>query len=110
MAETKAAHTPGPWKLCGPNDGRNSAVVAGVEGGDPPYILCDVYKDVEEIARNAKANARLISAAPDLLAALKFFLERYVAFVASGDCGNWDVKFDPEVVKATAAIAKAEGK
>jgi hypothetical protein len=56
-----------------------------------------------------EANARLIAAAPDLLAALKRLHERYITLVVSGDCGNWDPSTEPEVQLAREAIAIAEG-
>lgn len=45
-----------------------------------------------------------------LLAALKAMTERYVATVASGDCGHWDAEAEPEVIAARAAILTAEDK
>lgn len=55
----------------------------------------------------AAANLRLISAAPDLLAALQSMLDMYVALVNCGDCGNWNAEEVAEVIQARAAIAKA---
>lgn len=48
----------------------------------------------------AEANARLITAAPELLASLKALLERSIPRTP-----HW--KDDPEIVAARAAIAKA---
>ena len=50
---------------------------------------------------NQEANARLIAAAPDLLAELKHLLEAYLVTYGE-DC--------PAVERTRAAIAKAEGK
>lgn len=58
------------------------------------YVPCDVNRDTQE------ANARLIAAAPDLLAALKDYIE-WGAMTGS-DRDLFDEKF-------RAAIAKAEG-
>lgn len=55
------------------------------------------------------ANARLISAAPDLLEALQMFLSEYVSLVNSGDAGFWDAETEPKVKAARAAILKATG-
>ena len=59
-------HTPGPWEASGPliyvGNGRNRRIVADAgtyHGRDPEKIASTI------------ANARLISAAPDLLAALR---------------------------------------
>lgn len=91
-------HTPGPWTaICPPSSslttrmiqGSNSEIVAHI---GPQGWARDV--DVEV------ADARLIAAAPDLLAALRLCaatMERRF-----GDCF--------EVAKARKAIAKAEGR
>ena len=49
-------------------------------------------------------------AVPLLLEALKFFTAAHVARINSGDCGFWNPEEDAEVIKARAAISKAEGK
>jgi hypothetical protein len=57
------------------------------------------------------ADARLIAAAPELLASNEALLARYVALVESGDCGFWDAdaEAEPTVIAARAAIARARG-
>lgn len=85
-------HTPGPWFYS-----RN---------GNPIYItgnwdkVAGTYADVAEIAQQeqseAQANARLIAAAPDMLAALKAILDE------TGGMGG-------PFTAARAAIAKATG-
>lgn len=55
------------------------------------------------------ADARLIAAAPDLLAALNQLLTRYTELVNCGDCGNWNPETELEVKDARAAIRKAQG-
>lgn len=58
-------HTPGPWAVL--NDGDDEyAPVVGIEGGKR---IADVYQCRTD--SEATANARLIAAAPELLAALK---------------------------------------
>lgn len=56
----------------------------------------------------ANANMHLISSAPDLLEALKLFVSEYVELVESGDAGFWDAEAEAKVIKARAAILKAE--
>jgi hypothetical protein len=110
-------HTPGPWTWEGamnsdtihigpqqffefqgtktPVPMQNGQQVATVRAM-PPYPHCD-----DEQNRQAIANARLIAAAPDLLAALRFARQ----FVVKG----YDAT-TPDLAKIDAAIAKAEGK
>jgi Asp/Glu/hydantoin racemase len=78
-------HTDGPWKFRFESIDPEWAIVTTASGS----IIANVNSDQRQ-----KANARLIAAAPDLLAALK----NAVAFPISG---NW-------YEEAAAAIAKAE--
>lgn len=96
-------HTPGPWRAL------PEVLTGGIHhvGGRSPIVM----KEGRKIAcvsrsldarikdgpcKEAEANARLIAAAPDLLAALKLVVEQ----------GNLDVWLAKQ---ARAAIAKAEG-
>lgn len=94
MAEAK--HTPGPWDYALHTVEGVQTFNAMVTRDDAP--LCLVIADmVEGTPEEQNANARLMAAAPDLLAALK-------AVVAVAD--RRTVEFDA----ARAAIAKAEGR
>lgn len=115
-----AKHTPGPWRLChhlmsAENDAScpcgyrggiwgsdhehmvcemGSTAIAGQEGMEPPR-----YERAVELA-----NARLIAAAPDLLAALKAVADDAVVF-ARGERA-----VSPEAFALLeAAIKRAEG-
>ncbi len=55
-------HTPGPWRVTGPNVRAGHALLA---------IVCDHWADEKTPEPEKEANARLIAAAPDLLDALK---------------------------------------
>lgn len=96
MNETK--HTPGPWESWPHNRARHPVHSYGIsaEGGLP----CDVADviDFDGSPGESEANARLIAAAPDLLAACQVFLN------APHDSAR-------RAAKATmsAAIAKATG-
>lgn len=95
-----AAHTPGPWSV----QGRHQMEVSGPPG---TIIICDIGRSgapSEEIYATGQADARLIAAAPDLLAALASITdechEQRKTYAVSAKAIN----------AARAAIAKARGK
>ena len=89
-------HTPGPWTIA---DGESRRVYLINHGRDA------VGETVYTETRNP-ADARLIAAAPDLLAALKGILREHDALqMAEGRTGDrW-----PAATRARAAITKATG-
>ena len=85
-------HTPGPWEMDG------SGAVFGPDGD--PIMTCGLYAVCfGEGSEEGYANARLIAAAPDLLAAC-------VEFVRKVECGEARSKRSYAQMKA--AIKKAE--
>ena len=86
----KQKHTPGPWHISKDGNDVENVMDAGV---------CAMYAD-----ETATANAHLMAAAPDLLAALDSLL----SLGASEGFGQWEEW--EEVKVARAAIAKAEPK
>ena len=98
-------HTPGPWEWYGPNllcgGERQSENILNSADDGRPYgdhaALIEHHWDGDV----AKANARLIAAAPELLEALK-------EIVDAADGAGWE-QLDPSFKKARAAIAKATG-
>lgn len=99
------AHTPRPWKvLIDPND-EWPKVVAGSNIGKiianvNPESFCFGVADLVDMP--AQANARLIAAAPDLLAVLKESLN-VIPLGLSNRVDDW-------IIAAKAEIDKAEGK
>lgn len=103
----KVKHTPGPWHLSSKGDGRTY-----VEGGDTADDIACLLMDHAQSENNA--NARLIAAAPDLLAACK-------AIIATHPKHHWRIGSPGSVARmeqeeqeaaielARAAIAKAGG-
>lgn len=85
-------HTPGPWEVTRPS--ANSLFPLVIEVPNVAPIAYMAYN-------NAAINARLIAAAPDLLAALKGIME-WARRVSVANPGM-------EVANAAAAIAKATG-
>ena len=112
------AHTPGPWAVA-----RKRGPLHGIGATDPLAIKDSTGEYVATLGggsvhfANADANARLIAAAPDLLAALKAalpYLEHSVKFYRYQQAGHefWPNREEAEgnITEARAAIAKAEGK
>lgn len=66
-------HTPGPWKIGTP--GPNGCYTIGTEkGGLMTAIIAHSIREPKE-EQEAKANARLVAAAPDMLEALELYLK-----------------------------------
>lgn len=109
MGDAVSAHTPGPWSV--PHFARaHSCGCRYIFAGDYLGGIAEVYVDNGKAPSDggndcpsvdeATANARLISAAPDLLAALKLAHAEHAK----------SVLFGSEALRAMeAAIAKAEG-
>jgi hypothetical protein len=96
-------HTPGPWKY--------NSKLSGSENHRGFYITANRGMTIGELhpldpdGDEGKANARLISAAPDLLESLKAIL------ACDGSRGIYDAtKHIKEIQLAEIAIKKAEGK
>ena len=71
-----AKWTPGPWVVAEGSGGYVDEAVGGlgmmrVEGGPERLTLAVAIADVDPLPDEATANARLIAAAPELLAALR---------------------------------------
>jgi len=104
-----SAHTPGPWVL-----GNENNQCCDVECGDGRTSVSlnrfdSLMRDESHISRAERlANARLIAAAPDLLAALKGLRAAALSEYVSCDCPNASI-CRPSIKAADAAIAKAEG-
>lgn len=87
MKTKPQAHTPGPWHVVGEVDAMYSNIQVLAE--DNAFIV-----RVNSSNHSNKANARLIAAAPELLASLKEMVEWCV----------WNTDY---LARAKAAIAKA---
>jgi hypothetical protein len=99
-----AAHTPGPWESHN-NIGRKGKT--GVVADGAPCIIA-IMGNGKEWPALAQANAALISAAPELLEALKRLV---MAFEQGGTLYTEKGRtLYTEIRDAKAAIAKAEGR
>jgi len=100
---SQAKHTPGPWewsdKYRTADSERNTWSLLG--DGGYGILSCDGDENSpQSLGKSGAANARLIAAAPELLAALVEAASGYSEF-SEGDC---------EILrKCRAAIAKATG-
>lgn len=89
-------HTPGPWEVIG-----NGWHVSIVRADDNNTTICDTQ--LQEDSYETIANANLIAAAPDLLAACKAMLG--IDMPPAGEPGHID--YTHAVHMAAAAIVKA---
>lgn len=95
------SHTPGPWEVAIPGEvDEHYAVLDGFGH------TASVYGHPEQTS-TALANAHLIAAAPDLLAALRDCRDWLVAIC---DSNNLEATERGYLEAATAAIEKAEGR
>jgi hypothetical protein len=92
--------TPGPWRVMNYGreraDGRFNILAVWVD--DNSRQIATVGNEVWD--EEHEANARLIAAAPDLLAVTEAFRR---------ECLRQGIKFGPLIADAEAAIAKARG-
>ena len=101
---TEKGHTPGPWRVSSalPTKTRGIDILAGHS-----RMTASVYLHPHYMADDAAAdhaNAKLVAAAPDLLAALQAIID-----LDDGDAPDlWH--FEKEFDAGRAAIAKALGK
>lgn len=91
---TQPKHSPAPWK-----SGRN--VIAA-----DSTVICTVNRPLGGDARIEESNARLIAAAPDLLASLK---EMVAGLLATASLGLNEDEV-ARLQRAEAAISRAEGR
>jgi len=96
--ETK--HTPGPW-IVDPDSPTDISPTDDLRLGIASICHVDEAGGRWEFGEQSKANAKLIAAAPDLLAALQGLLAAYE------DPGNTGSTHDDKVQAARNAISKA---
>lgn len=115
-AAPKPAHTPGPWKVLTPRtiqyapNGRYVIVHPGADGAPDVCVLRELDAATTGAERRRKAaDAELIAAAPDLLAALRDLVRQIEISGAIDDYGH-PMKNLRALAVARAALAKAEGR
>jgi hypothetical protein len=102
-------HTPGPWGVgSAPRSAHtNKDKCLYIHGADPYAMVCELGSEKHP---EHQANARLIAAAPDLLAALRDVLRYCVTSSGLPDLGKGRTPEQQAAMnQARAAIEKAEG-
>ena len=103
-APASGQHTPGPWKF----GGTGSCEIYAADG----KAICEISFSALMYDGEGTANARLIAAAPALLAALEACAARFAGMRAQCDQAEWDENYSPDDAawqQARAAIAQAKG-
>jgi hypothetical protein len=117
-------HTPGPWESvrCGKTENKRNLVEFQIRSTQGEGLsACVAWTDEvrAEQAEQTEANARLIAAAPELLAALEAALSKMESDESQIE-GEWgsslsleelekDGSLSAEIITARAVIAKARG-
>ena len=109
---TDTQHTPGPWKACRSHETFNGPMWdidddERAEYEAEPFVAIESEKRTvmraHDLFEMRPADARLIAAAPELLAALEDLLWAVTGF------GDFEAQHPEEFAAARAAIAKATG-
>ncbi len=99
-------HTPGPWHTIPANTGEKATDILACPDGDPEgRLVCAVHDTADT---EGEANARLICAAPALLAACESLVAAHDAYRAD-DAGVSDDVLDAIMAQIRAAVARAKG-
>lgn len=93
-------YTPGPWAV------KHGKWITAIRGDHEGEIIAGPTYWMEDAPEEAAANARLIAASPDLLAALKMLHDNIAEYAALNHLGGFD---NQDMRNARAAIAKATG-
>ena len=104
-----ATHTPGPWTVCKIAEGFRQIIGVTTDGGKNGFLIA-----IEPASEQDMADAHLIAAAPDLLAALKgiaqFAQMQVEDLAAEAQEGGVLARVELREWSAVlSAIAKAEG-
>ena len=115
MGQTK--HTPGPWHMHeehgGASGGHEIHTNFDIGGDKGHYVVATIKIHSTVDLETSRANARLITAAPELLEACKLLYkawEELLPNLKNGVVQDYGLVLTTAPLKATAAIAKAEGK
>lgn len=99
-------HTPGPWRIChgGTQRSRTTIRIITPKGNLSRNAVASINLTIGDLTGSSHANALLIAAAPDLLAACKAVLAK------QSDASIFRLPDNCDAMKKIrTAIAKAEG-
>jgi hypothetical protein len=96
--EKHATHTPGPWEMEDCTPGKSEGLCFAINSEHT------IVARTTDGWKKAKANARLIAAAPDLLSQCREFEKCLTYLINSGDSGA-----DLELDKLREVLAKVDG-
>ncbi len=99
-------HTPGPWTVSAGPDANRTGHYRNVYGADGKMLVAMLGLSARVGQTQQNANARLIAAAPELLAALQYWLRAIDSMTTEEFSRGAD---KPCRDRAAAAIAKALG-
>ena len=105
---TMPNHTPGPWEMSGTSiKSRGRTIASAYFSPESGYIGGVKSRGVTE--EEARSNACLIAAAPELLTALTQLLREIDYLIEDGMLNTEGVDDHPSIQAARAAIRKATG-
>ena len=99
-------HTPGPWSIARTRSGEEYGSIHGSDG----MLVATLGYRVAVGSDEDMSNSRLISAAPDLLEALRESVKWLQSAQADEPADYHNEPLDDAIEQALAAIAKAEGR
>jgi hypothetical protein len=103
-----ASFTPGPWEdyAAGPRMQHDYMQPFAIAQTGQLNLVAGTFGDVQGGEEVAKANARLIAAAPDLLAAIQLLHDNLAEYQRINNIGGYE---NHDMKMARAAIKKARG-
>ena len=124
--KTETRHTPGPWKVSGSCRVKEAAggtfyhvahVVLADDSDPNPCVAevgsrgryCSRAREAHRPGPEQAANARLIAAAPDLLAACRLAVDALTRTRTPEEAAEWDGEMQA-LLACSATIARAEGR
>lgn len=97
------SHTPGPWHVV--NEDTNGVQIHAAGGAFVGYAWWWMHGENLPSPAAAKANARLIASAPEMLEAIRVMLEAYQKWDRRADGGEDDLHYAATMLQSAAEAA-----